>query len=459
MKVKSEIFRAYDIRGVVDEELSDELVKNLGKAIGTSLLRQGRKEICVCRDGRLSGPKIIDTLINGIISTGCNAVDMGMAPTPLLYFATFTSHVIDGVMITGSHNPKNYNGFKIVFNQKSLTSDSIQELKKLIISEDYEIGSGEIKYLSVTKDYIKSLREKIKIERPVKVVLDCGNGVGGVIAPEAFKAMGIELVEIFCEVDGNFPNHHPDPGNPKNMIDLSKAVIESSADLGIALDGDGDRLGVVDNLGNIIYPDQYLSLISEAILKENHKRKIVFDVKCSTQLKKAIEKNGGIPVMSRTGHSYIKSEILNSNAILGGEMSGHIFFNDNWFGFDDGIFSALRLIEILTKEKNSSSDIFNRYPQLFNTPELTIKTTDEEKFKIIERLRSDFQFDEYERILIDGLRLENNLAWGLARASNTTPTIVLRFEGNTEESLKEIIQIFQKALFDIDKKLIIDLNL
>ena len=456
MKVNSEIFRAYDIRGVVEEELSEELVKNLGKAIGTSLLRQGRKEICVCRDGRLSGPKIIDTLMNGIISTGCNAIDIGMAPTPLLYFATFTSEVVDGVMITGSHNPKNYNGFKIVFNQKSLTSDSIQKLKRIIIDDDYEVGSGEIKNLSVANDYIKSLKEKIKIERPLKVVLDCGNGVGGVIAPESFKALGIELIEIFCEVDGNFPNHHPDPGNPKNMIDLSKAVTEKSADLGIALDGDGDRLGVVDNLGKIIYPDQYLSLISENILKKNKKRKIVFDVKCSTQLKKAIEKNGGIPVMSRTGHSYIKAEILNSNAILGGEMSGHIFFNDNWFGFDDGIFSALRLIEILAKEKNSSSAIFSRYPQLFNTPELTIKTTDKEKFKIIERLKGDFKFDGYERILIDGLRLENNLAWGLARASNTTPTIVLRFEGRTEESLNEIIQIFQKALFDIDKKLIID---
>jgi len=458
MKVNSEIFRAYDIRGIVEEELSEELVKNLGKAIGTSLVRQGRKEICVCRDGRLSGPKIIDTLMRGIISTGCDVINIGMAPTPLLYFATFTSEVVDGVMITGSHNPKNYNGFKIVFNQKSLTSDSIQELKKMIVSENYEIGSGEIKKLSVLNDYIKSLKEKIKIERPLKAVLDCGNGVGGVIAPEAFKALGIELIEIFCEVDGNFPNHHPDPGNPKNMVDLSKAVLENSADIGIALDGDGDRLGVIDDLGNIIYPDQYLSLISENILKDNAKRKIVFDVKCSTQLKKAIEKNGGIPVMSRTGHSYIKAEILNSGAILGGEMSGHIFFNDNWFGFDDGIFSALRLIEILAKENNSSSKSFSRYPQLFNTPELTIKTTDKEKFQIIEKLKSDFQFDGYERILIDGIRLENNLAWGLARASNTTPTIVLRFEGNTKESLKEIIQIFQKALFDIDKKLIIDLN-
>ena len=458
MKVNSEIFRAYDIRGIVEEELSEELVKNLGKAIGTSLVRQGRKEICVCRDGRLSGPKIIDTLMRGIISTGCDVINIGMAPTPLLYFATFTSEVVDGVMITGSHNPKNYNGFKIVFNQKSLTSDSIQELKKMIVSENYEIGSGEIKKLSVLNDYIKSLKEKIKIERPLKAVLDCGNGVGGVIAPEAFKALGIELIEIFCEVDGNFPNHHPDPGNPKNMVDLSKAVLENSADIGIALDGDGDRLGVIDDLGNIIYPDQYLSLISENILKDNAKRKIVFDVKCSTQLKKAIEKNGGIPVMSRTGHSYIKAEILNSGAILGGEMSGHIFFNDNWFGFDDGIFSALRLIEILAKENNSSSKSFSRYPQLFNTPELTIKTTDKEKFQIIEELKSDFQFDGYERILIDGIRLENNLAWGLARASNTTPTIVLRFEGNTKESLKEIIQIFQKALFDIDKKLIIDLN-
>tara|TARA_B110000305_G_scaffold115977_1_gene130244 strand:- start:2203 stop:3579 length:1377 start_codon:yes stop_codon:yes gene_type:complete len=458
MKVNSEIFRAYDIRGIVEEELSEELVKNLGKAIGTSLVRQGRKEICVCRDGRLSGPKIIDTLMRGIISTGCDVINIGMAPTPLLYFATFTSEVVDGVMITGSHNPKNYNGFKIVFNQKSLTSDSIQELKKMIVSENYEIGSGEIKNLSVLNDYIKSLKEKIKIERPLKAVLDCGNGVGGVIAPEAFKALGIELIEIFCEVDGNFPNHHPDPGNPKNMVDLSKAVLENSADIGIALDGDGDRLGVIDDLGNIIYPDQYLSLISENILKDNAKRKIVFDVKCSTQLKKAIEKNGGIPVMSRTGHSYIKAEILNSGAILGGEMSGHIFFNDNWFGFDDGIFSALRLIEILAKENNSSSKSFSRYPQLFNTPELTIKTTDKEKFQIIEKLKSDFQFDGYERILIDGIRLENNLAWGLARASNTTPTIVLRFEGNTKESLKEIIQIFQKALFDIDKKLIIDLN-
>ncbi len=458
MKVNSEIFRAYDIRGIVKDELSEELVKNLGKAIGTILLRKGRNKICVCRDGRLSGPDLSKTLIGGIISSGCDVLNIGMAPTPLLYFATFTSGIKDGVMITGSHNPKNYNGFKIVFDQKALTSNSIQEIKSLIMSEDFEEGLGKVDSLSIFDKYLKELKEKISIPKPLKVVLDCGNGVGGTIAPDSFKALGINLKEIFCEVDGNFPNHHPDPGNPKNMVDLSEAVIRESADLGIALDGDGDRLGVVDNLGKIIYPDQYMSLVSEDILKKNINSKIVFDVKCSNQLAKTIKKSGGIPIMSKTGHSYIKSEILNSNAILGGEMSGHIFFNDNWYGFDDGIFSALRLLEIISKLDTTSSEAFKKFPQFFNTPELAIKTTDKDKFNIIEKLKNNYDFFGYERILIDGLRLENKNAWGIARASNTTPTIVLRFEGDTKESLKKIIETFQKALFDIDKRLIINLN-
>ena len=458
MKVNSQIFRAYDIRGIVKEELSDELVKKLGKAIGTLLRRNNSDALNVCRDGRLSSPHISELFINGVLSTGCNVYNLDLGPTPLLYFSTFKTPIRNGVMITGSHNPKNYNGFKIVVDQKPLSEESLREIKNLIESEDFIFGEGKEQKTPLLEKYQTEIKSKIKLERDLKIVLDCGNGAGGSVAPKLFKDLGIELIELFSEVDGNFPNHHPDPSNPENLKDLIFKVRQHKAHLGIALDGDADRLGVVDNQGNIIFPDQYMSLIANHILKNNSGQKIVFDVKCSSKLKESISKSKGMPIMARTGHSFIKKEILKHSAILGGEMSGHIFFNDDWYGFDDGIYSALRLIEIIAKSEDSSAKMFNKFPQLFNTPEINLQTTDERKFEIIEKLKKEFEFNDYEKVLIDGIRIENDESWGLARASNTTPSLVFRFEGESEEALKKIIAVFQKALFAIDDKLEIKLN-
>ena len=458
MKVNSQVFRAYDIRGIVQKELSDELIEKLGQAIGTMLIRKKHNALNVCRDGRLSGPHISNLFIKGVLSTGCNVYDLGLGPTPLLYFSTFSTQIKNGVMITGSHNPKNYNGFKTVVDRKPLSGESITEIRDLIESENFLSGKGIKEEKSLLKTYKNEVKNKINLKKNLKIVLDCGNGAGGSLAPDLFKDLDIELIELFSEVDGDFPNHHPDPGNPKNLKDLIDAVTKNKADLGIALDGDGDRLGVVDNLGNIIFPDQYMALIADEILKENFGRKIVFDVKCSTKLKESIETSGGIPIMARTGHSFIKKEIIKHDAVLGGEMSGHIFFNDDWYGFDDGIYSALRLIEIIADFEESSSDMFNKFPQLVNTPELTLATTDKRKFEIIERLKNEFEFNGYEKVLIDGIRLENQVSWGLARASNTTPSLVFRFEGESEDALLKIVEVFQKALFSIDDKLEIKLN-
>ena len=458
MKVNSQVFRAYDIRGIVGTELSDELIEKLGKAIGTKLQRNNLNSLNICRDGRLSGPHISELFIKGVLSTGCDIYNLNLGPTPLLYYSTFKSSIRNGVMITGSHNPKDYNGFKIVFDQKPLSGESIIELKDLIENEDFISGKGKEIKTPMLEDYKKEIKAKIKLKKNLKVVLDCGNGAGGSVAPTLFKDLGIELIELYSDIDGNFPNHHPDPGNPINLKDLINKVCENNADLGIALDGDADRLGVVDNLGKIIYPDQYMSLLAEHVLKGNPGRKVIYDVKCSSKLKESIIESKGIPVMARTGHSFIKDEIFNQSAILGGEMSGHIFFNDDWYGFDDGIYSALRLIEIISESKNSSSEFFNKFPQLFNTPEINLSTTDNKKFEIIERLKKEFEFNGFEKVLIDGIRLENDTSWGLARASNTTPSLVFRFEGESKEALQKIIEVFQNALFAIDDKLEIKIN-
>ena len=331
MKVNSEIFRAYDIRGIVDETLTEEVIFHIGKAIGSYVLSEGRTSILTARDGRISGPRLLDQFQKGVISSGCNVVDIGELPTPLLYFSTFKTNISDGVMLTGSHNPKNYNGLKIVIDRQSMTSKKIKKIKLMIEEDDYMNGLGQITSLNVEEDYLKELKKKIKIESKIKVCLDCGNGVGGVIAPQAFKLLGLEVIELYSEVNGNFPNHHPDPSNPKNLEDLQKKVLETKSDLGIALDGDGDRVGLIDNKGNIIFPDIFMMLLAEDLLRKNSKGSIVFDVKCSANLEKIIKDFNGTPIMSRTGHSYIKSKISETNALLGGEMSGHIFFNDEWY--------------------------------------------------------------------------------------------------------------------------------
>jgi phosphomannomutase/phosphoglucomutase len=456
MKVNSEIFRAYDIRGIADETLTEDVIFHIGKAIGSHVLSEGRTSILTARDGRISGPRLLDQFQKGVISTGCNVVDIGELPTPLLYYSTFKTNISDGVMLTGSHNPKNYNGLKIVIDRQSMTSEKIKKIKLMIEEDNYRSGLGQLTSLNVKENYLKELKEKIKIESKIKVCLDCGNGVGGVIAPQAFKLLGLEVIELYSEVNGNFPNHHPDPSNPKNLEDLQKKVLETKSDLGIALDGDGDRVGLIDNKGNIIFPDIFMMLLAEDLLRKNSKGSIVFDVKCSANLEKIIKNFNGTPIMSRTGHSYIKSKIFETNALLGGEMSGHIFFNDDWYGFDDAIYSALRMIEILSKRKLTTHEVFNSYPKYFSTPEINLKISEKDKFKIVDEIKLLIKSSEYDLIDIDGIRLENENSWGLVRASNTSPNLVLRFEGKTENNLLEIKNYFKEILSKIENDLQLD---
>ena len=456
MKVNSEIFRAYDIRGIVDEALTEEGIFQIGKAIGSHILSEGRSSILTARDGRISGPRLLNKLQKGVMSSGCNVVDIGEVPTPLLYFSTFKTNISDGVMLTGSHNPKNYNGLKIVIDKRSMTSEKIKKLKSMIEEESFMDGLGTLTSLDIKDDYLKELQEKIKINSKMKVCLDCGNGVGGVIAPHAFKLLGLDVVELYSEINGNFPNHHPDPSDPKNLKDLQKKVLETNSDLGIALDGDGDRVGLIDNKGNIIFPDAYMMLLAEDLLRKKSKGSIVFDVKCSTNLEKIIKNFNGTPIMSRTGHSYIKSKIIETNALLGGEMSGHIFFNDDWYGFDDAIYSSLRMIEVLSKNKLKPHEVFNSYPKHFSTPEINLKVPEEVKFKIIDELKTLINSSGYVMIDIDGIRLESENSWGLIRASNTSPNLVMRFEGKTKSDLLEIKNYFKEILSKIEFDLQLD---
>ena len=458
MKVNSEIFRAYDIRGIAGKELTEEGIFYIGKAIGTLVLSEGRKSLLTARDGRISGPSLLRSFQEGVLASGCNVTDLGLVPTPLLYFATFKTKITDGVMLTGSHNPKNYNGLKIVINKKSMASQKIEEIKNMILNDNYLNGSGEMSKLEIKKDYLMELQEKIKLNSKLKVCLDCGNGVGGLVAPDAFKILGINLIEMFSNVDGEFPNHHPDPSNLENLKDLQNKVLETNSDLGIALDGDGDRVGLVDNKGEVIFPDTYMMLLAEDVLGKHRSGSIVYDIKCSNNLKNVILNSNGTPVVSRTGHSYIKSKIIEENALLGGEMSGHIFFNDDWYGFDDGIYSALRLIEILSKRKSSPHQIFANYPKNYSTPEINIPISDKRKFEIIDRLKPIVNKNEYKLVDIDGIRLEKENCWGLIRASNTSPNLVLRFEGKSEQDLNEIKNYFKEILskIDIQKKIFFD---
>ena len=452
MKVNSEIFRAYDIRGIAGKELTEEGIFYIGKAIGTLILSEGRKSLLTARDGRISGPSLLKSFQEGVLASGCNVTDLGLVPTPLLYFATFKTKIPDGVMLTGSHNPKNYNGLKIVINKKSMTGQKIEEIKNMISNDNYFNGSGEMNNLEIKKNYLIEMQEKIRLDSKLKVCLDCGNGVGGLVAPDAFKILGINLIELFSNVDGEFPNHHPDPSNIENLKDLQNKVLETNSDLGIALDGDGDRVGLVDNKGEVIFPDTYMMLLAEDVLEKHQSGSIVYDIKCSNNLKNVILNSNGNPVVSRTGHSYIKSKIIEENALLGGEMSGHIFFNDDWYGFDDGIYSALRLIEILSKRKSSPHQIFANYPKNYSTPEINIPISDKRKFEIIDRLKPIVNKNEYKLVDIDGIRLEKENCWGLIRASNTSPNLVLRFEGKSEQDLNEIKNYFKEILSKIDKQ-------
>ena len=453
--ISESIFRENDIRGTYPEELNESVIKEIAKGIAKKCFQEDISSIVVARDGRLSGESLLATFCDAIAQYGIDVNNIGLATSPMLYFAAKKENSKSGVMITGSHNPKNYNGIKMVINDNSVSGSEILSL----IKNDETLNNssvGNIIYSDIKEIYISEILKNIDTDiSELKIVIDSGNGAAGFIAPELFKRLGCDVIELYSEVDGNFPNHHPDPGKLENLEDIISEVKNKNADIGFAFDGDGDRVGLITNLGDMIFPDKQMMLFSEDILK-NKKGPIVFDVKCSNHLSNLILKNGGTPIMAPTGHFHIKKAIKKNNALLGGEMSGHIFFNDKWYGFDDGPYAAVRAAEILAKSNRSIAEIFGDFPESFSTPELNITVTDENKFEIIDRFMANSDIDG-DKILIDGLRVNFNDGWGLLRASNTTPKLVLRFEGDTDESMNRIQNEFISELSRICPE--IDINL
>jgi phosphomannomutase/phosphoglucomutase len=453
--MQESIFRENDIRGTYPEELNESIIKDIAKGIAKKCKAENVNSIAVARDGRLSGESLLSNFCEAIASYGLDVNCIGLATSPMLYFAAKKENSKSGIMITGSHNPKDYNGIKMVINDSSVSGNEILTLIKDDVDLEI-INRGQITYSDIKDLYINEIIDNVIDDLSnLKVVLDSGNGAAGHVAPELFKKLGCEVIELHSEVDGNFPNHHPDPGKLENLKDIISEVKKQNADIGFAFDGDGDRVGLITNKGKMIFPDKQMMLFSEDILKKR-KGGIVFDVKCSNHLENIISSNGGNPIMSPTGHFHIKNAIKKNNALLGGEMSGHIFFNDRWYGFDDGSYAAVRTAEILAKSNKSISDIFSRFPDSFSTPELNITVTDENKFKIVERFIKESQL-KGEKITIDGLRANFKDGWGLLRASNTTPKLVLRFEGNSFESMNRIQEEFISELSRICPE--IDINL
>lgn len=440
--IPREIFRAYDIRGIVETELTPAVVGEIGKAIGTTVRRLGEESIFVARDGRLTGNRLRDAFVQGLQAVGCHVIDIGQVPTAVLYYATFAHANLarSGVMITGSHNPKEFNGLKIVVGQKTLSQGAIADLYALTQSKAYASGQGSYRCLELLPDYQKTIVEQIHCPKKLKVVLDSGNGIPGKVAPGLFEQLGCEVVALFCEVDGNFPNHHPDPSRPENLQALIAKVKEVGADIGLAFDGDGDRLGVVTQSGKIIWPDRQMMLYAREVLKQHPGGRVVFDVKCSKYLADVIKDAGGIPEMYRTGHSVLKNRLYETGAVLAGEMSGHIFFNDRWRGFDDGIYTGARLVEILANTDKDADALFAELPEGVATPEINIKVSEAQKFELIEQLKAAVHFPNAEIITLDGIRVEFPEGWGLVRASNTSAMLTTRFEADSEEALVSIQQ-------------------
>ena len=454
MEISKSIFREYDIRGIYPEQINEGVVYKIAKAISVKCLNEGISEICIARDGRLSGEKLLFALENSLSKNGIDVINTGMATTPLLYFAAKKSKCKSGVMITGSHNPKNYNGIKLIINDKPVSGTEIYNLIDRVHKDSER--KGKITFRDFKEEYISEIKKNVVINEKPKIVIDCGNGVSGCIAPKLYSELGCNVINLYTEVDGNFPNHHPDPGKPENLTDLIEKVKETNADMGLAFDGDGDRVGLVTDSGEIVYPDKILMMLCKDILSSN-KGKIIFDVKCTDSLPKLIEENGGTPLMYPTGHFNIKNGIKEHNPLLAGEMSGHIFFNDKWYGFDDGVYSGARVIELKSKTKKSVSNLNKELPILFSTPELNIEVSDEKKFEIVKKFVANCTL-EGEKISIDGLRINFDNGWGLLRASNTTPMLVMRFEGNTEENLISIKNKFIKELSRICPDIDINLN-
>ncbi|RCS28579.1 phosphomannomutase/phosphoglucomutase [Rhodanobacter denitrificans] len=450
------IFRAYDVRGVVGKSLNRDVARALGQSIGTLMGEKGLREIVVGRDGRLSGPELAGALAEGLREAGVDVIDIGAVPTPVVYYATYRFNTGCGVAVTGSHNPPDYNGFKIVVGGETLSEGAIQDLYQRIAGGALAGGGGGgLRQVDVVPDYIEKIVSDVLAERRLKVVVDCGNGIPGAIAPQLLEGVGCEVVPLYCDVDGTFPNHHPDPSDPHNLEDLVHAVRQTGADLGLAFDGDGDRLGVVSRSGEIVYPDRLLMLFARDVLSRQPGATVIYDVKCTSHLKGQILDAGGSPLMWRTGHSLIKAKMRETGAELAGEMSGHFFFKERWYGFDDGLYAAARLLEIIAGdlEGRSAEGIFATLPKSISTPELKVELAEGEHYRFMDKLRQQASFEGASLITIDGLRADWPDGWGLVRASNTTPVLVLRFEADNPVALKRIQQVFRNQLLAVDAAL------
>ena len=456
MAVDASIFKAYDIRGIVDKTLTEDAVRLIGRVLGSMAKEAGRDTFCVGRDGRLSGERLANALIEGVVSTGTNVVDIGMVPTPVLYFATVHYGCGTGVAVTGSHNPPEYNGLKMMVGGITLFADQIRGIYDRIEKEDWITAEqpGEVRREDVIPAYLDKVLGDVRVVRPMRIAIDGGNGVAGPTAAKLYKALGCEVTELFTDIDGHFPNHHPDPSKPANLEDLKAAVRAGNVELGLAFDGDGDRLGVVTKSGEIIYPDRQMMLFAKDILEHHPGAQIVYDVKCTRRLVPWIRECGGVPTISCTGHSLVKAKLRETKAPFAGEMSGHLFFNDDrWPGFDDGVYAGARLLEILARDKNPSA-VLEALPSAVNTPELQIQMAEGENKAFVARLQKELHFeDAVDVITIDGIRVEWNDGFALARSSNTTPVVVLRLEGDTPEALERIKKTFGDALRGIDPTL------
>ncbi|MGD2117095.1 MAG: phosphomannomutase/phosphoglucomutase [Chromatiales bacterium] len=442
----TEIFREYDIRGVVGKTLTLESAFVIGQAIGSLAREQGETSILLGRDGRLSSKDLATAMGRGLTSTGLQVIDLGMAPTPVLYFATHFLSASSGVMVTGSHNPLDHNGFKVVINRESLSGDAIRGLHKRIASQDFASGDGSLTEQDIVPDYLNRITEEVHLLAPLKLVVDCGNGVAGVAAKALFEQLGCEVSLLYCDVDGNFPNHHPDPGNPDNLKALQAAVTENGADLGVAFDGDADRIGVVDSSGKVIMPDRVLMLLAGDVLLRNPGADVIYDVKSSKHLATHILSAGGRPIMWKSGHSLMKAKLSETGALLAGEFSGHIFFKERWYGFDDALYAAARLLEVISGDGRSSAEMFAEIPESASTPELQLEVAEGKQFEVMRQLAGGEKFPNAKIVEIDGVRAEYPGAWGLVRASHTTPSLVFRFEADTPENLAKVQALFRQVI-------------
>jgi phosphomannomutase / phosphoglucomutase len=446
LPISQSIFKAYDIRGVVGKTLDIGIARDIGKAFGTAARAKGETTVVIGRDGRLSGPELTAALASGLQRAGVDVIDLGVVVTPMLYFATHILDAQSGIMVTGSHNPPDYNGFKMVLTGEAIYGDTIQGLYQAIVRGDFANGNGSYRTHDIKQAYLERILSDVKLARPMKVAVDCGNGVAGAFAGDLYRGLGCQVTELFCEVDGTFPNHHPDPAHPENLQDLIRCLQETDAEIGLAFDGDGDRLGVVTKDGQIIWPDRQLMLFAADVLTRHPGAEILYDVKCTRLIAPWVTQRGGKPLMWKTGHSLVKAKLRETGAPLGGEMSGHVFFKDRWYGFDDGLYAGARLLELLSRVADPSATL-NALPQASSTPELHLHLEEGENFALIAKMQQEARFPQAQQIItIDGLRVEYADGFGLARSSNTTPVVVMRFEGESPEALRRIQAEFRTAI-------------